>query len=153
MLGNIGATIDFERHQNIRSGDDKAFGQFVKQLSSAGGVIFYNCNPVYDHPLGSKIAASLKNISFSLATTDRMDETNSLVSYLAPDHHYLESWNDFEPVHGKYSLSQPAISNLFNTRQVQDSLLSWANMGVNYYDFLRINWAENLASLGKKSIT
>ena len=152
MLGNIGATIDFERHQNIRSGDDKAFGQFVKQLSSAGGVIFYNCNPVYDHPLGSKIAASLKNISFSVATTDRMDETNSLVSYLAPDHHYLEAWNDFEPVHGKYSLSQPAISNLFNTRQVQDSLLSWADVGVNYYDFLRTNWAENLASLGKKSI-
>ncbi|MDC1234558.1 TAT-variant-translocated molybdopterin oxidoreductase, partial [Cyclobacteriaceae bacterium] len=150
MLGNIGTTIDFERHQNIRSGDDKSFGQFVKKLSSAGGVIFYNCNPVYDHPLGSNIAASLKKVSFSISTTDRMDETNSLVSYLAPDHHYLEAWNDFEPVQGKYSLSQPAISNLFNTRQVQDSLLSWADMGVNYYDFLRTNWSENLTSLSNK---
>jgi len=60
MLDNIGNTIDFNRYQNVRSGNDKTFSQFVNQLSSAGGVIFYNCNPVYDHPLGSKIAASLR---------------------------------------------------------------------------------------------
>ena len=75
MLDNIGNTIDFNGYQNVRSGNDKIFSQFVNKLSSAGGVIFYNCNPVYDHPLGSKIASSLKTINFSVATADRMDET------------------------------------------------------------------------------
>ena len=26
----------------------------------------------------------------------------NLVSYVCPDHHYLESWDDAEPVKGKY---------------------------------------------------
>ena len=153
MLDNIGKTINFDRYQNVRLGDDKTFAQFVNQLSSAGGVIFYNCNPVYDHPLGSKIAASLKKINFSVATADRLDETSSLVSYVAPDHHYLESWNDFEPINAKYSLSQPAISNLFNTRQVQDSFLSWAGLELNYYDFLKTHWSNSLASLSENSVS
>ena len=153
MLDNIGNTIDFNGYQNVRSGNDKIFSQFVNKLSSAGGVIFYNCNPVYDHPLGSKIASSLKTINFSVATADRMDETSSLVSYLAPDRHYLESWNDFEPVHAKFSLSQPAISNLFNTRQAQDSFLKWSGLEVNYYDFLKTHWSNSFAPLSKNSVS
>ena len=153
MLDNIGNTIDFERYQNLRLGNDKTFSQFVNQLHSASGVIFYNCNPVYDHPLGSKIAASLKKINFSVATADRLDETSSLVSYLAPDRHYLESWNDFEPVFAKYSLSQPAISNLFNTRQVQDSFLKWSGLEINYYDFLKTHWSSSFAPLSKNPVS
>ena len=42
-------------------------------------MIFYNCNPVYDHPLGGQIAAGLEKSSFSVSTTDRNDETNALV--------------------------------------------------------------------------
>ena len=63
-----------------------------------------------------------------------MDETASLVQYIAPDHHYLESWNDFQPKLGHYSLSQPTISPLFDTRQAQDSFLTWAGSTTNYYD-------------------
>jgi molybdopterin-containing oxidoreductase family iron-sulfur binding subunit len=153
MLGNIGKTINFSRHQNFRSGNDQIFRDFVKDLSNAGAVIFYNCNPVYDHPLGKQIAEGLKKIKVSISTSDKMDETSALVSYLTPDHHYLESWNDFEPVKNNYSLSQPAISNLFNTRQVQNSLLLWAGSNTNYYDFLRSNWSENISVLNERSIS
>ncbi|MEJ0056168.1 MAG: 4Fe-4S dicluster domain-containing protein [Bacteroidota bacterium] len=49
-----------------------------------------------------------------------------MVTYKAPDHHYLESWNDFEPKKGMYSLSQPAITPLFKSRQAQESFMTWA---------------------------
>ena len=53
------------------------------------------------------------------------DETASLMDYVCPDHHNLESWGDANPKHGSYSFMQPTISPLFNTRQFQVSLLSW----------------------------
>ena len=57
-----------------------------------------------------------------------------------PDHHWLESWNDFEPKRGSLSLAQPAITPLFATRQAQESLLVWAGNNQTYYEFLRNNW-------------
>ncbi|MBV6647780.1 MAG: 4Fe-4S dicluster domain-containing protein, partial [Cyclobacteriaceae bacterium] len=109
-----------------------------------GGVIFYNCNPVYDHPAGDALKAGLGKAGFTLSTSDRIDETTSVVGYIAPDHHYLESWNDFEPVSGKYSLAQPAISNIFKTRQAQDSFLTWSGSETSYYDLLRANWEQTI---------
>ena len=122
----------------------------LKQLSSAGGVIFCNCNPVYDHPLGSKIASSLKTINFSVATADRMDETSSLVSHRTRSS-LFESWNDFEPVHAKFSLSQPAISNLFNTRQAQDSFLKWS--GLELLGFSKTRQSNSFAPLSKNFVS
>lgn len=151
LLENYGNTVDINRHQNIRSGNDTEFEAFVKALESGSGVIFYNCNPVYDHPLGARIEAALSNAKFALSTSDRMDETASLVKYVSPDHHYLESWNDFEPVSGKYSLSQPTISNLFNTRQAQDSFLKWSGAEATFYDFLRAQWEENMLPVASES--
>lgn len=146
LLGSYGNTIDATKAVNLRKGNDAAFAEFVKQLNSGavGGVIFYNCNPIYDHPLGTKIQAGLEKAKLTLSTSDRTDETSSLVKYQAPDHHFLESWNDFEPITGKFSLSQPAIRNIFNTRQAQDSFLTWAGQTTKFYDFVKENWSEKV---------
>ncbi|MFY0600494.1 MAG: TAT-variant-translocated molybdopterin oxidoreductase [Cyclobacteriaceae bacterium] len=142
LVGAYGTTIDAGKSLNQRKGDDAKFSSFVKDLKSGSvkGVIFYNCNPVYDHALGNDIKEGLSKASFSLSTSDRKDETSSLVKIQAPDHHYLESWNDFEPISGFYSLSQPTIKNIFNTRQAQDSFLKWAGFASSYYDYIRANW-------------
>lgn len=148
VLGAYGNTIDASKSVNLRKGNDAAFATFVKGLNSGAvsGVIFYNCNPVYDSAQGAEIAAGLAKAKFALSTSDRADETASLTKYVAPDHHYLESWNDFEPVTGFYSLSQPAIRNIFNTRQAQQSFLTWAGNTTSYYDFVRANWEANVFS-------
>ncbi len=145
-LGAYGNTISMDKTTNVRTGNDELFGQFVNQLKSGayGGVIFYNCNPIYDHSMGSDIADAISKVGFSLSTSDRMDETTSAVKYVAPDHHYLESWNDFELATGSYSLSQPTISNIFDTRQAQESLLKWGGARESYYDFIRSNWQNDL---------
>ncbi len=146
LLGSYGSTIDATKSINLRKGSDSEFENFVKGLNSGsvGGVIFYNCNPVYDHPLGDQIAAGIGKAKFSLSTSDRKDETSSLVKYMAPDNHYLESWNDFEPVSGYFSLSQPSIRNIFDTRQVQQSFINWSGESVSYYDFIKSNWEAKL---------
>ena len=60
----------------------------------------------------------------------------------------MESWNDAEPKSGKYSLTQPTISKLFNSRQVQETLLKWSGeTNPNYYEFVRTNWQNHFFAL------
>ncbi len=147
LLGAYGTTIDLTRSNNTRKGDDKAMSRFVSELNGGqvGAVVFYNCNPAYDHPMGEGLTSALSKAKTSISTSDRMDETTANVKYVTPDHHYLESWNDFEPVTGYLSLSQPTISNIFNTRQAQESFLRWADNTDSYYDFVQAGW-QSLAT-------
>jgi MoCo/4Fe-4S cofactor protein with predicted Tat translocation signal len=146
LLNNSGATVDFSMPSYFRKGDDSKMNQFVADLNAGrvGGVIFYNCNPVYDYVKGADIAEGMAKAKISLATNATLDETASLCQHVAPDHHYLESWNDFNPRKGHYSLSQPTISPLFKTRQAQESFLIWGGSDTNYYDFLQENWRTTL---------
>ena len=86
-----------------------------------------------------------------MSISEREDETASLSDYLAPNHHYLESWDDANPVEGEYSLCQPAISPLFDTRQAQESLLIWAGASnADYYEFLKDYWNTNIFTTQNK---
>src|SRR5690606_3050673 len=62
LLGNYGSTIDISSPVYMRQGNDESMAQFVADLKAGriGAVIFYNANPVYDHPAGAEIAAGLE---------------------------------------------------------------------------------------------
>ncbi len=149
MLGNYGTTIDNSRPSFQRQGMDADMMAFVNDLPNAGGVIFYGCNPVYDHPMGEKIAAALPKMSLSVSTADRLDETASLCTYNTPDKHFLEACDDAEPKKGFFSLTQPTIRTIFNTRQGQDSLLIWAGMDKDYQTYVKETW-KSLAKMQTK---
>jgi MoCo/4Fe-4S cofactor protein with predicted Tat translocation signal len=152
MLGNYGSTIDASKPMNFRQGNDEAMDAFIADVEGGkvDAVIFYNSNPVYDHPKGAKLGAALKNVGLSISTAIAEDETAALSGYKTPDHHYLESWNDFEPVLNSYSVSQPAITKIFSTRQAQESFLVWAGAeNPDYYTFMKQNWINKFhASAG-----
>jgi len=142
MLGNYGTTLDFTKKAHYRKGDDIAFNNFMADAKAGviDAVIFYNANPVYTATKGAELEKSLKQVKLTVSTSDRKDETANAVTYVAPNHHFLESWNDAMPKDGELSLAQPTISPLFKTRQVQDSFLTWSGNSLSYYDFLRNNW-------------
>jgi MoCo/4Fe-4S cofactor protein with predicted Tat translocation signal len=143
LLGNYGTTILPESPLNFRQGNDEEMNAFIAEAKDGkiGGVIFYNCNPVYDHPKGEVLGAALKNVSLTVSTATTPDETSSASAYKTPDHHYLESWNDAEPKLNSFSLSQPAITQLFKTRQAQESFLVWAGeANTEYFSFVKEYW-------------
>jgi len=147
LLQNIGTTIDLKTPVYFRQGDDDQMKQFVSELGSGRiqGVIFLDCNPVYDHYLGTKIQSALAQVNLKVSISEREDETAASVDYVAPNHHFLESWGDANPVEGTYSLCQPTISPLFNTRQAQVSLLTWAGKAdVDYYEYVKKYWQVNI---------
>lgn len=145
-LGSYGATIDLNTPVNFRQGNDLAMNELIDGVksNSVSAVIFYGCNPVYDHPRSSELKEGLAKTALSVSLSDRADETASLCKYIAPAPHYLESWGDAEPKVGFYSLQQPAISLIFKTRQAQSSLLKWAGLSSDFYAYLRNYWKANV---------
>ena len=73
-----------------------------------------------------------------------MDETAIECDYVCPTTNYLESWLDMHPYTGFYSLQQPTISPLFNSRQAQHSLLVWMDKSESYLDYLKSFVTSNI---------
>lgn len=148
LLGNYGNTIDLSHPLLHRSGDDREMNEIAESLSSGqpGGIIFFECNPVYDHPEAQKIIQGIAQTEFSVSVSSVKNETAEIVNYVCPNHHYLESWGDNEIKPGNYSLSQPAIRPLFNTRQGMESLLVWSGNQISYHEFLKDYWKRSVFS-------
>ncbi len=150
LLGNYGNTIDLDNPNKMRQGNDADVAILVDEMNKGevAGLLIYNCNPAYTLPEGKQFANLLKKLDLSVSFADRSDETASNCQFVCPDHHPLESWMDAEPKAGLYSLGQPTISPLFKTRQVQESLLTWAGNVTNYHDYMAAYWAANILNKG-----
>jgi molybdopterin-containing oxidoreductase family iron-sulfur binding subunit len=107
---------------------------------NAGAVhtlIMSGVNPVYTLADSKSFTNGLKKVTTSVALTIKEDETALLATIAAPVPHYLESWGDLELTEGTYSITQPTIRPLFNTKQFQDVLLSLNGVAGTYYDYLK----------------
>src|SRR5688572_19810497 len=150
LLGSYGSTINIDTHSNIRQGNDEKMTALITDMNSGAVdvLIISNTNPAYSYPDAEAFAAGLKKVGTVISFSGTMDETTSLSRFVCPDHHYLESWNDAEPTKGMFSLAQPTIKNLFNTRQMQDSLILWAELPYqDYHTFIQNNWKKNIYNL------
>jgi molybdopterin-containing oxidoreductase family iron-sulfur binding subunit len=150
LLGSYGSTIDLDTPLNLRQGNDVQMNEFIDEVKGGriAGVILYGANPVYDHPRGAELATALPKVRLSVSFNHRADETSSLLKYICPAPHYLESWNDAEPMAGLFSLAQPTISLIFNTRQAQSSLLKWAGQPSDFHEYVKAYWRTNVYPQG-----
>ncbi|MDW3650364.1 MAG: TAT-variant-translocated molybdopterin oxidoreductase [Bacteroidia bacterium] len=142
MLGNYGSTLDIANPSHMKQGDDEAMAALVQEIKGGGvdAVFIYNCNPVYDHAMGADLAAALKNVAVSVSFSNTDDETSKACKYHTPDHHYLESWGDAQQTATNFSLVQPTIHPIFDTRQAQDSVLKWMGSDQDFYGYMRGQW-------------
>lgn len=138
-LNNIGQTILIDKPVNMFAGNDKAMADLVRQMNAGqvDALIVYGCNPAYSWYNNSEFISGLEKVRTSVSFSGISDETASRCSYIAPDHHYLESWNDLSLTEGRVDLVQPTISPLFKTRYAQESLLKWSGDNTDYYTFMR----------------
>lgn len=147
-LDNFNSTIDLENSLLNHQAIDEEMDELIDDLSSGNikGLICYHTNPVFNHPKGDNIKKAIESLPFSLSIHETPNETSSLMKFIAPDNHYLESWNDAEIKRNSFSLMQPAIHPLFDTRQFQSSLLKWSGKDIDYHKFIMQNWEESLYS-------
>jgi molybdopterin-containing oxidoreductase family iron-sulfur binding subunit len=151
-LGNYGTTIDVSAPIEMGRNDDEKLSQFNDDLTGGkvDAVIFYDVNPVYCAPNGEALSEAIGNCELSVSFAMYDDETASACEYICPDSHYLESWNDYNPKKGHYSLAQPVIRPLYDTRQAQETLLVWAGEeersvskdSTVFYQFIQDVWEK-----------
>lgn len=144
MLTNVGNTLSFANASLQRQGDERQVAQFVSE--GADVVLVFNANPVFELPFGDKVAEAIKKAPLSVSFNALLDETASACQYAAPSNHFLESWGDAEPKRGQYSLIQPTIAPVFDTRQFEQTLLTWAGVAPQteqpMYDYVQAVWQD-----------
>ncbi|ARS41414.1 molybdopterin oxidoreductase [Sphingobacteriaceae bacterium GW460-11-11-14-LB5] len=153
-IGSYGTTIDLDNPCYLYAGNDAEFNGLVAEMSrgEVGAVLFLNSNPVYDAANAKAFTDALAKVPAKISFSDRADETATACDAIAINHNYLESWGDANAYEGYYSIVQPTINPVFNSRQAEESLLTWADAPVkDYYQFVRSNWeAKMLPAVGLK---
>ncbi len=114
---------------------------------SVNGLITVGVNPVYSFP-NAAFAQAYQNLELSMAFAIKEDETASLAQLVAATPHYLESWGDVQIKKGSFSLIQPTIRPLFDTKQFQDCLVKWTANGDSYYNFIKDSWSATVLADG-----
>ncbi len=153
LLGSYGSTIDLTNPSNQFAGNDAEFVEFINEMKrgEVDAVFFLNTNPAYSAVNTKEFTDALAKVKLRVSFADRQDETAALCQVNAPANHYLESWGDSNPVSGYYTLVQPTINPVYNTRMAEESLLTWSDAAVKeYYQYVRSNWEKTvLAQSGK----
>jgi Fe-S-cluster-containing dehydrogenase component len=146
LLGNYGTTINTEVHLKLRQGIDSAMVNLVDEMNrgEVDGIVLYDVNPAYDYPEREKFISGLEKVGLTIAMPSLREETSALTEFVCPDHHYLESWGDAEVKTGFYSLVQPAIRPIFNTRAAQESMLKWAGKPADFRNFIQEYWEKSI---------
>jgi molybdopterin-containing oxidoreductase family iron-sulfur binding subunit len=160
LLGSYGHTIDFANASLQRQGIDNDARNMVKAMN-AGSVdaifVMDGANPAYDMPDSAAFVTGLAKVGLKVSFSGTPNETSGLCDYIAPTHHFLESWGDAQPKRGHYSLMQPTINPIFGavgrqgTRQAEESMLLWASSEkINteaeqpYFEYVKAHWEANM---------
>ena len=159
VAGNMGRTVRLgpadsggATHEDVAA--------LVEEMA-AGGVstlLVRGPNPLFDLPDRDRVAEALGAVDIVASFSPWLDETAARADLLLPDHHFLESWDDHEARPGVYSLVQPVMTPVFDTKQTGDVLLSVARRAEvtlptpasTYYDYLRERWREVQQRTGER---
>ncbi len=140
LLGNIGNTVDIINRSYVRKGKDEDFEALIKDMESGNidKIFLYGVNPAYNYPDSERFVKALKKVKLKVAFADRTDETAQHCDYVLPVNHYLESWDLLQPKASVYTIMQPTINKLFDTRQFAETLMVWLGRPEkNYYEYIR----------------
>ncbi len=139
MAESYGNTLDNAQPLNFGKDSKEAMDKMIENMEGGNAelVLFWKTNPLYNHPRANRIKEALVNVPHSVSFATAKDETAKECIYILPDNHYLESWGEAMPKLGTYTLMQPVMQPIFNTRQFQSTLLAWMNMDNDYHAYIK----------------
>ena len=145
LLGNTALYTKNQAQVQISSHED--FANLVRRMKSGNVAvaIHVGTNPVYHLPRALEYHEGLTSVGLSVSLTETDDETSRLCTFVLPVHHSFESWGDYKVRRGVYSLQQPVIAPLYDTRQKEAVLLAWTKgpesfTETMYHEYLMNRW-------------
>lgn len=117
---------------------------------NVGMIIHYGSNPVYNLPADLDYSSAIQNVDLVVTLTEMVNESSYSSNFVLPIHNMLEAWGDSKTEKGYYTLQQPVIAPLYNTRQKESILLTWIagdSSSYNetvYHEYLKNNWQDKI---------
>jgi len=144
MLGS--SAFDAQAPKYVRQGNTNSVNRLVADMKAGkvGALIMDGVNPAYSLPNAADFIEGIKSVELSILFSTNYNETAEVSQYVAASNHYLESWGDVEIKKGHFSLMQPTIKELFDTRQFQSEVLAWMGSERTYYDYIKETWSNGI---------
>ncbi|MFD0796451.1 TAT-variant-translocated molybdopterin oxidoreductase [Maribacter chungangensis] len=144
MLGST--AFDATAPRYVRLGNNNAVNALIADMKAGrvGALIMDGVNPMYSLPNVAEFKEGLDKVDLTLAFSKNWNETTEAVQYVGASNHYLESWGDVEIKKGHYTLMQPTIQELFDTKQLQTAILGWMGSDKSYYDYIKETWTTSI---------
>ncbi len=152
-LGNFGRTINLIPVQgdHASTGHVESLTALVNAMNagSISTLVMIGGNPVYSAPADLDFAAALSKVQATVHLADYNDETSRACTAAGGWHinraHFLEAWGDVRSVDGTWSIVQPLIMPLFDSKTVSELLAMIAGEPVSSsYDITRAVFASNV---------
>ncbi len=142
LLGNYGTTLDVERPSLQRMGDDRALSELAEELAAGrvDALVVQGVNPAYD--LAGRLPIERAKLLVSCAAAP--DETSARATWVCPEPHFLEAWDDAEPFAGTFALTQPTVPLLRAGRTLRELLARWSGDAREDRELLRETWRQEL---------
>ncbi len=131
VLGAYTKTININNPVKLFMSEDEKMDKLTKDVIAGKGpdaLLILGANPVYSLSNGKEFGDALAKVKLTVSFASHADETASKCKFVCPDHHALESWNDFNPKANHFAIAQPTIRPLFNTASFTESILVWAGL-------------------------
>ena len=148
--GADGSLVHYRRPGSGPFGRYADMQQLIQDLS--GGqikrLVIHGINPLYSFSEKDRLLSALRKADLVIYTGDRADETGIHSHYIIPDSHSLEKWGDYEFKEGVFSIGQPVIRPLYQTRSFEDSLITWMrkaeknDLPDSYYQYIKTHWEK-----------
>jgi len=146
LLDAYGATLDLAGGSPQRGGADPELKLLMDEI--AGGevdaLLVADVDVVQELPEGEGLGAQLAGVGLFVYAAERPDDTSTHADYVCAEPHFLAAWGDAEPVQGLFTLQQPVIRPITNTRPFIESLAAWNHAGMSAYDQVRLAWRETV---------
>ena len=159
VLGNIGRTVNIAQVRKPRS-DSAMFKKLVGRLNKGefSMVLIYGTNPGFTLPQSNGFRQAVRQVGqgsdkspLVISFAQSLDETAKLADYVFPTSTSLESWGDQRALAGVYSLVQPSMTPIFDTRTFGNLLIDFAKLaqikgfggGVkDFLGYLQASWRK-----------
>ncbi len=146
LIGAYGSTLFIDKGwmtPPVVAGDMR---RFLADANKLDILFIVDTNPAFTMPASWDFGGAVKNIPLIISIQPMPNETDRLAHFVLPGHHYAEAWGDEQPVAGFWSLRQPAVRPVTDSRQAEDIMLFvLAAMGKplpyrEYYEYIRDQW-------------
>ena len=154
ILENDGATIDHESGYLTNQGSAAELRLLIADMT-AGKIktlVINDANYAYTLPRNSGFVEALDKVDLVLYTGNYNNAMGGKAHYLIPSGNSMESWTDYEFQKGVFSIGQPTIRPMYETRSLQESLLAWAAKAASAPAKLKVTWFEYLQTHWKTEI-